>query len=71
MPEVREMAHIKNLALPGETPIAATLAAAYMVYLAYRIATAPPFVKKTKNKIDHRSPAAYCWPLLIQKGGPR
>ena len=48
MPEVREMADVKNLALPGETPIAATLAAAYIVYLAYRIATAPPFVEKTQ-----------------------
>ena len=64
MSEVREMADVKNLALPGATPIAATLATAYMVYLAYRIA-------KPKNKIDRRSPAACCWPLLIQKGGPR
>lgn len=30
------------LALPGAAPVVATLAAAYMVYLAVRIATAPP-----------------------------
>src|SRR5882757_9590757 len=30
------------LALPGATPVVATLAAGYFVYLAYRIATAPP-----------------------------
>ena len=30
------------LALPGAAPVVATLAAAYMIYLAVRIATAPP-----------------------------
>ena len=44
------MADVKNLALPGATPIAATLAAEYMVYLAYRIATAPPLVEKTQEQ---------------------
>jgi len=38
------------LALPGATPIAATLAAEYMVYLAYRIATAPPLVEKPQEQ---------------------
>jgi threonine/homoserine/homoserine lactone efflux protein len=38
------------LALPGATPIAATLAAAYMVYLAYRIATAPPLAETTDKQ---------------------
>ncbi len=30
------------LALPGAAPVVAVLAAAYMIYLAYKIATAPP-----------------------------
>ena len=30
------------LALPGVTPVVVALAAAYFVYLAFRIATAPP-----------------------------
>ena len=38
------------LALPGATPIAASLAAAYMIYLAYRIATAPPLAHKPEEK---------------------
>ena len=33
------------LALPGAAPVVATLAAAYMIYLAFRIATAPPLSK--------------------------
>ena len=38
------------LALPGATPITSTLAAAYIVCLAYRIATAPPLVDATHNQ---------------------
>lgn len=33
------------LALPGAAPVIAVLASAYMVYLAYRIATAPPLAE--------------------------
>jgi threonine/homoserine/homoserine lactone efflux protein len=33
------------LALPGATPVVAVLAAAYFVYLAFRIATAPPLAE--------------------------
>jgi threonine/homoserine/homoserine lactone efflux protein len=38
------------LALPGATPVVATLAAAYFVYLAYRIATAPPLADGTEQR---------------------
>ena len=38
------------LALPGATPIASTLAALHIVYLAYRIATAPPLVDAAQNQ---------------------
>lgn len=34
------------LALPGAVPVVATLAAAYFVYLAWRIATAPPLAEE-------------------------
>lgn len=33
------------LALPGVAPVIAVLASAYMIYLAYRIATAPPLAE--------------------------
>lgn len=33
------------LAMPGAAPVVATLAAVYMAYLAYRIATAPPLAE--------------------------
>jgi threonine/homoserine/homoserine lactone efflux protein len=42
------------LALPGATPIVAGLAGAYFVYLAWRIATAPPVTEKTG---EHRPPS--------------
>jgi len=42
------------LALPGALPVVATMAAAYIVYLAYRIATAPPL---TENTDQHRQPS--------------
>src|SRR5882672_10484756 len=34
------------LALPGATPVVVVLAAAYFVYLAFRIATAPPLTER-------------------------
>ncbi|MDA1090051.1 MAG: LysE family translocator [Proteobacteria bacterium] len=37
------------LALPGAAPILTTLAAIYIFFLAYRIATAPPLTETTNN----------------------
>jgi len=42
------------LAVPGATPVVAAMAAAYIVYLAYRIATAPPLAE---NAGDSRQPS--------------
>jgi threonine/homoserine/homoserine lactone efflux protein len=42
------------LALPGATPLVVTMAAAYFVYLAFRIATAPPVTERTDQ---HRQPS--------------
>ncbi|MGI9412585.1 MAG: LysE family translocator [Hyphomicrobiales bacterium] len=42
------------LALPGAAPVVATLAAAYMIYLAVRIATAPPL---TEDAGDGNAPS--------------
>ncbi len=38
------------LALPGATPVVTAMAAAYIVYLAYRIATAPPLAETTNQR---------------------
>ncbi len=38
------------LALPGATPIVVALSAAYFVYLAYRIATAPPLTEDPQGR---------------------
>ncbi len=43
-----------TLAIPGATPVVASLAGAYIVYLAYRIATAPPLAENTGQ---HRQPS--------------
>ena len=42
------------LAIPGATPVVASMAGAYIVYLAYRIATAPPLAENTGQ---HRQPS--------------
>jgi threonine/homoserine/homoserine lactone efflux protein len=42
------------LALPGAAPVLTAMAAAYIVYLAYRIATAPPL---TESGNHHRRPS--------------
>lgn len=42
------------LALPGAAPVVAAMAAAYFVYLAFRIATAPPLSERTGR---HRRPS--------------
>lgn len=36
--------------LPGAAPVVATMAATYIVYLAYRIATAPPLVQSADQR---------------------
>ena len=38
------------LAMPGAAPVLTTLAATYIVYLAYRIATAPPLAESTNQR---------------------
>ena len=38
------------LALPGATPVVVSMAGAYIVYLAYRIATAPPLAESTGQR---------------------
>jgi threonine/homoserine/homoserine lactone efflux protein len=42
------------LAIPGVTPIVTALGAAYIIYLAYRIGTAPPLTEPTHH---HRQPS--------------
>ncbi len=42
------------LAIPGATPVVASMAGTYIVYLAYRIATAPPLAENTGQ---HRQPS--------------
>jgi threonine/homoserine/homoserine lactone efflux protein len=42
------------LGLPGAAPVVATMAAAYFVYLAFRIATAPPLADRADQ---HRQPS--------------
>jgi threonine/homoserine/homoserine lactone efflux protein len=42
------------LAMPGATPVVAAMAAVYFVYLAFRIATAPPLAERTQQ---HRQPS--------------
>lgn len=37
------------LALPGATPVVTIMAAVYFVYLAFRIATAPPLAERTEQ----------------------
>ena len=49
------------LAMPGATPVVAVLAAAYFIYLAYRIATAPPL---TDESLQRRQPSFAAGVLL-------
>ncbi len=46
------------LALPGFAPVVTILAVGYFLYLAYKIATAPPLAQKTSNT-SGRSPRWY------------
>lgn len=56
------------LALPGATPIAAVLAAAYFVYLAYRIATAPPLQEGAQQRRQPSFAAGFLLSLVNPKG---
>ena len=55
------------LALPGATPIVSVLAGAYFLYLAYRIATAPPLSEATAQ----HSPPSFAAGLLLSLINPK
>ncbi|WP_315832024.1 LysE family translocator [Bradyrhizobium prioriisuperbiae] len=56
------------LALPGATPVVATLAAGYFVYLAYRIATAPPLTGRPDTDRQPSFTAGVLLSLINPKG---
>lgn len=56
------------LAVPGATPIVAGLAGAYFVYLAYRIATAPPLSDATHGQRPPSFGAGLLLSLINPKG---
>ena len=56
------------LALPGATPVVAALAALYFVYLAWRIATAPPLTADAGERRSRRSRAGVFLSLVNPKG---
>ncbi len=55
------------LAVPGATPVVTVLAAAYFLYLAWRIATAPPL---SQDAGECRAPA-FVGGLLLSLGNPK
>jgi threonine/homoserine/homoserine lactone efflux protein len=55
------------LALPGVTPIVSVLAGAYFLYLAYRIATAPPLSEAAVQQ----SPPSFAAGLLLSLINPK
>jgi len=55
------------LALPGATPIVSVLAGAYFLYLAYRIAIAPPLSEATAQQ----SPPSFAAGLLLSLINPK
>lgn len=55
------------LALPGATPVVTALAGAYFLYLAYRIATAPPLTETA----DRRSPPAFAAGVFLSLVNPK
>jgi threonine/homoserine/homoserine lactone efflux protein len=55
------------LALPGATPIVVTLAAAYFVYLAIRIAMAPPLTETS----EQRSPPSFAAGVFLSLVNPK
>jgi len=56
------------LAVPGATPIVAALAGAYFVYLAFRIATAPPLSAASSGQRPPRFGAGLLLSLINPKG---
>ena len=55
------------LALPGATPLVSVLAGAYFLYLAYRIATAPPLSENSAQG----SPPSFAAGLLLSLINPK
>jgi threonine/homoserine/homoserine lactone efflux protein len=55
------------LAVPGAPPVVAVLAAAYFIYLAYRIATAPPLADRT----EQRSPPPFAGGVSLSLVNPK
>jgi threonine/homoserine/homoserine lactone efflux protein len=55
------------LAVPGATPVVTVLAAAYFLYLAWRIATAPPLAADTAQ----RRPPIFVGGLLLSLVNPK
>lgn len=56
------------LTLPGLAPAVTLLAAAYFVYLAFRIATAPPLAEKAADAAAPSFPAGFALSLVNPKG---
>jgi threonine/homoserine/homoserine lactone efflux protein len=56
------------LALPGATPVVTALAAAYFLYLAYRIATAPPLTDSAQQRHPPSFVAGVFLSLVNPKG---
>ena len=56
------------LALPGATPVVTVLAGAYFVYLAYRIATAPPLRDDSSEQGQPSFLAGFLLSLVNPKG---
>jgi threonine/homoserine/homoserine lactone efflux protein len=55
------------LAIPGATPVIAILSAVYFLYLAYRIATAPPL----SESADERARPSFVAGLLLSMVNPK
>jgi len=56
------------LAVPGATPVIAALAGAYFLYLAYRIATAPPLSENSAERSPPSFAAGIALSLINPKG---
>lgn len=56
------------LAVPGVGPVVIVLSAAYFLYLAYRIATAPPLTGDSAERVAPRFSAGFLLSLINPKG---
>ncbi|HZB90703.1 MAG TPA: LysE family transporter [Stellaceae bacterium] len=56
------------LALPGVTPVVAAIAGAYFLYLAWRIATAPPLAATSEGKRPPSFAGGFSLSLINPKG---